>query len=177
MQILLFSGKAEHGKTTAALMTKEILESRGNKVLKVAYGDLVKHVCKQYFGWDGQKDEKGREILQQIGTNVVREKNPNYWVDFVIGFVKLFEDEYDYAVVDDSRFPNELKAWDKDGWDTYTIRVTREGHVSSLTETQLQHPSETSLDNFHFDYYIDSKDGIESLTKEVNKFIEYLEGN
>ena len=176
MQIILISGKAEHGKSTVALMVKDILESKGKKVLKIAYGDLVKYLCGKYFGWDGQKDEKGRGILQRIGTNVIREKNPNYWVDFVKDFAKLFENEYDYAIVDDSRFKNELEQWDKNGWNTFIVRVEREGHVSSLTEAQLQHPSETSLDDYNFDYYIKAKD-MDGLEIEVNKFIEYMEEN
>lgn len=175
MQILLLSGHAENGKTTVALMVKDILESKGKKVLKIAYGDLVKHLCAKYFNWDGRKDEKGREILQQIGTNVIRERNPNYWVDFVINFVKLFEEEYDYVIVEDLRFLNEVERWDRDGWDTFVVRVTREGHVSALTETQLLHPSEVALDNYNFDYYINAKDFLE-LSKEVRKLTDYLEG-
>ena len=177
MQIILLSGKAESGKSTVALMVKEILESKDKKVLKMAYGDLVKYLCGKYFNWDGQKDEKGREILQQIGTNVIREKSPNYWVDFVIDFVNLFKDEYDFVIIDDCRFKNELERWDIGDWDTYIVRVERKGHTSSLTQTQLLHPSETSLDTYHFDYYIESKDGMDALKIEVDKFIKYMEVN
>lgn len=176
MQIILFSGKAESGKSTAALMVKNILELGGKKVLKIAYADLVKHVCKQYFGWNGQKDVTGRTILQYIGTDVVRAKNPNYWVDFVINFVKLFEDDYDYIEIDDARFTSEMTRWDRDGWDTFTVRVVREGYVSLLTPEQLLHQSECALDNYNFDYYIKAKDMYE-LSEEVNKFIEYMEVN
>ena len=177
MQIILFSGKAEGGKTTVALMVKDILESKGKKVLKIAYGDLVKYLCGKYFNWDGNKDAKGREILQQIGTNVIRAKRPTYWVDFVKGFAQLFQDEYDYTVIDDCRFPDEVSQWDKDGWDTYVVRVTREGYVSSLTKDQLLHQSECALDNYIFDYYINSENGLDNLKIEVNKFIGYMEEN
>jgi len=176
MQILLFSGHAQSGKSTVAFMVKDILESRGKKVLKIAYADLVKHICKQYFGWDGNKDEVGRTILQNIGTDIIRAKNPNYWVDFVINFVKLFEDEFDYVVIDDLRFISEIERWDTDDiWDTLTIRITRENYISSLTDLQKIHSSEVSLDEYNFDYYIKAKDFLE-LSKEVFKFTEYLEG-
>jgi len=174
MQIILISGKAENGKSTVAFMVKDILESKGKRVLKIAYADLVKHVCKQYFGWDGQKDIAGRTILQYVGTDVVRAKKPNYWVDFVINFVKLFEEDYDYVIIDDARFTSELNRWDRDGWDTFTVRVTREGHISKLTPEQLLHQSECALDDYNFDYYITSKD-MDGLNIEVDKFIEYME--
>lgn len=174
MEIILFSGKAENGKTTTAIMVKTLLEAKGKKVLKIAYGDLVKYICGKYFNWDGKKDEKGRQVLQQIGTNVIRARNPNYWVDFVINFVKLFEDKYDYVVIDDSRFLNEIKRWDRGEWDTTTVRVTREGYVNSLTAEQKQHPSETDLDDYNFDYYITARNSSE-LSAQVNKFIKYLE--
>lgn len=174
MQIILLSGKAEAGKTTVALMIKDILENKGKKVLKMSYGDLVKYICGKYFNWDGQKDAKGREILQQIGTNVIRAKRPTYWVDFVMEFSKLFEDEYDFVIIDDLRFPDEVTQWDKNGWDTFVVRVDREGHISSLTELQLHHPSECSMDNYNFDFYIKSKD-IYELSVEVYKFIDYME--
>lgn len=177
MQIILLSGKAEGGKTTVSQMIKEILESKDKTVLKMAYGDLLKYLCGKYFNWDGNKDVKGREILQQIGTNTIRAENPNYWVDFVIGFVELFETKYDYVIVDDCRFKNELERWDH-SWDTTTLRVSRSNHISSLTPIQLQHPSEIALDDYNFDYYINSKDDdLDKLEVEVNKFIKYMEAN
>lgn len=176
MKILLLSGKAESGKTAVALMVKEILESKGKKVLKIAYGDLVKYICGKYFDWDGQKDIKGREILQQIGTNVIRAKRPTYWVDFVMEFAELFEDEYDYVMVDDLRFRDEITQWDKNGWDTFVVRVEREGYISSLTECQLLHQSECDLDSYNFDFYIRATD-MNELSVEVDKFIEYMEEN
>ena len=174
MQIILVSGKAEAGKSTVAAMIKKVLESRSNKVIKVAYGDLLKYFARQYFNWDGNKDEIGRGILQHTG-DIVRAKNINYWVDFVTDFAKLFESEYDYVIVDDCRYINELERWDH-SWNTTTLRVNRPNHISSLTKTQLQHPSETSLDDYNFDYYIESMDyNLFKLSIEVNKFIQYME--
>jgi len=175
MEVILISGKAEHGKSTSAALIIKKLESLNKKVLKIAYGNLLKHICKQYFGWDGEKNETGRFILQSIGTDKIRAKDPNYWVNFVKGFVKLFEDEFDYVIVDDARFENECVLWMQDGWNVVTLRVNRIGHTSKLTEKQLLHPSETSLDNFDFDYIMTYENGLENLEIEVNKFIEYLE--
>ena len=55
MKIVCISGKAQHGKDTTAKLLEEILEAQGNRVLIAHYGDLVKYVCKTFFGWDGMK--------------------------------------------------------------------------------------------------------------------------
>ena len=76
------SGLARHGKDTSAEIIKKILEERGYSVLIAHYGDLLKFICKNFFGWNGEKDTDGRTLLQQVGTNCIRKQNPDYWVDF-----------------------------------------------------------------------------------------------
>ena len=68
MKIINISGKAMAGKDTCALILKEKLESKNKKVLITHFADLVKYVSKQFFNWNGIKDEQGRTILQRIGT-------------------------------------------------------------------------------------------------------------
>jgi hypothetical protein len=172
--IISLSGKAEHGKDLTASILKEKLESKGYEVLIIHYADLVKYLAKQYFGWDGQKDQKGRTLLQWLGTDVVRKKKPNYWVDFVKGFVELFKDKYDYVLIPDCRFPNEVELWKQDGWDITALHIERLDYENHLTPDQRNHPSETALDNYKFDYYIKTVSGTEFLEKEVDKFIEFI---
>jgi hypothetical protein len=173
-KIINLAGKAQNGKDTTAVILKQKLEIKGKEVIIMHYADLVKYLCKQYFNWDGNKDEKGRTILQYVGTDVVREKKPNYWVDFIVGFIEMFQDKYDYAIIADCRFPNEIDTWKKDGWSSMSIKIDRIGFVNNLTEEQKNHPSETALDNYKFDYYMNINGGIEELDKEINKFIKYL---
>ena len=68
MQVIVISGKAQHGKDTTAGFLKDALEADGYPVLIAHYGDLVKYVCKMYLGWNGEKDEYGRSLLQYAGT-------------------------------------------------------------------------------------------------------------
>ena len=85
-KILLVSAKAQHGKDSVAEIAKEQLELKGKKVLICHYADLLKYICKTFFDWDGNKDDKGRTLLQYVGTDVIRNKNhaPNYWVGFIV---------------------------------------------------------------------------------------------
>lgn len=173
MKIITISGYAEHGKDTTATILKKELEKLNLKVLIIHYADLVKFICKQYFDWDGNKDEKGRHILQKVGTDIVRAKNPDYWINFVKGFVDLFNDMFDMVLIPDTRFPNEIEIWERDGYQIKSIWVKRKNFENSLTEVQRLHPSEKSLNNFCFDYYITSS-SIQELKNIINNLIEEL---
>ena len=63
-RVITISGKARSGKDTTALLLKEALEKKGYRVLITHYADLLKFVCKEYFGWNGEKDEEGRTLIQ-----------------------------------------------------------------------------------------------------------------
>lgn len=174
MNVILISGKAQHGKDSSANILKSLMEKDKKQVLIAHYGDMVKYVSKVFWGWNGEKDEVGRTILQQVGTNIVRKEKPNYWVDFVKDFVCFSKDRWDYVLIPDVRFPNEVNRWRNiDGIDYISIRVSRTNFNSPLTEEQQNHPSETALDNWRFDYNIIAEN-MNELECEVNKFYELL---
>ena len=175
MEIILISGKAMSGKDTSAIMIKEQLEAKDKKVLIAHYADAVKFICTKYFDWDGNKDEKGRTILQRIGTDVVRTQEPDYWVGFVKSVLELFPDEWDYVLIPDCRFANEVESFKRDGWPTKSVRITRTNFESSLTEEQKNHISETALDYYEFDYYVYSESGLEELEQEIIKLVSNWE--
>ena len=174
MKIILLSGKARNGKSETAKIIKKKLKSKGNKVLITAYGHLVKFICEKFFDSDGQKNEYNRSLWQYVGTDVIRKEKPNYWVDFIIDIISMFPNEWDYVIVDDCRFPNELNRYGEE-WDTITVRVNRLNFKSPLTLEQQNHISETNLDNFSFDYVIESESGLDNLEKEVDKFLKWME--
>ena len=85
--IIPISGKAQHGKDTAAKILKEKLEDEGYRVLIMHYADYLKFGCTTYLGWDGQKDDYGRTLLQQVGTNQMRHQYPDFWVENVCKWI------------------------------------------------------------------------------------------
>lgn len=104
----------------------------------------------------------------------MRKQKPNFWVDFIIDVLTLFDGEWDYVIIPDCRFENELNRFNDD-WDITTVRVNRLNFTSNLTPEQLKHPSETALDNYNFDYVINSGNGLDKLENEVNKFLLWME--
>lgn len=154
MKVICISGKAGHGKDTAALFLKEQLVLNENSVLIAHFGDLVKYVCKTFFDWNGKKDEAGRELLQTIGTDIVRDEDPDYWVRFIADMLGFFEQAYDYVLIPDARFINEIEYLIKSGFDVTHIRVIRENYISDMSADQQNHISETALDDYTPDIYV-----------------------
>ena len=172
MKIICISGKAEHGKTTTAKVIKTILSERGYHILITNYAGILKFICTSLFDWDGQKNEEGRRLLQHVGTDVVRKQDPDFWVNFMRSVLKLCPNEWDYVLIDDVRFPNEIEGLQND-FDVITLRVSRPDYENKLTEEQRQHPSETALDDYHFDYMIVNPGDVR-IRDMASEFVENL---
>lgn len=172
MKIICISGHAGAGKDTLASILKEKLEKQEQRVLIIHQADLLKFLCRLLFEWDGQKDGRGRSLLQYVGTDVVRRKRPDFWVDFLRDVFDLFGDNWDYALIPDCRFPNEISRLRDAGYPTIHVRVER-AVSSSLTDAQKTHPSETALDDASPDYTVWNNGSIYELYQSVS--IEVLE--
>lgn len=191
-EIVAFSGYARSGKDEAAKILVEefgftrvsfadklrdflyALNPRVDIVFSTPQRDdpyywrKVQDIIDQY-GWDGYKESpfgtEIRELLQRLGTEAGRQVlGENVWVD------AAFNVEADKIVVSDCRFPNEAQAV-KD----------RGGVVTRITRYNVgpanQHPSETSLDDWPFDYQIQNNSTLEEYREKVRTWIGSLEAN
>jgi len=163
MKILMISGKSGSGKDTFANIMREKLSNK--KCITLHYADLVKYYLKQYYNWNGVKDEKGRTLLQQLGTNKVRAKFPDYWAETIAKFLAAIPNDFDCAFIPDARFPNEIEVVKQYNPDALSIRIERYDEKGNnyinpaFTQEQLNHPSETSLDDYEdFDYIVSNSD-------------------
>ena len=179
MKTLLISGKSGSGKDMLATFLKEGLAAANKRTIITHYGDPVKYFAKEYFGWNGIKDEEGRHLLQTLGTDVVRAVLPNYWTGVITGLLDSFEsfDIFDVAIVADVRFPNEAEIPFEQLEDVVTIRIERKNPDGTpwvnplLTEEQRNHPSETSLDCYAFDYVVHNDEGLELLKESARTIL------
>lgn len=175
-KMILVSGKAENGKTTTAELLKKRLEFLGYKVVITRYAYYLKDLATRYCGWNGTKDEAGRELLQQLGTDIIRQKlnKPNFHVGRICEDVEICQNYVDYVIIDDARFPNEIyypKAMFGDK--VISVRVNRKNYKSSLTSEQQKHLSEIALDDFNFDFKIEAED-INNLNLAVEELIKKM---
>ncbi len=166
-KVFCISGMAGHGKDTFAKILKQKLSAKGYKVLIIHYADLLKFILKNFFQWNGKKDENGRMLLQQVGTETVRKVNPNYWVDFIANILSMFPGKWDYVLIPDTRFPNEIDRLKEQGFDVTHIRVVRHTYEGNLTDAQQAHASETALDDVCPDVVIDNDGTLRDLKKRV----------
>lgn len=171
MKVILISGKARNGKDTVASLLQDVLTSDGKRVLITHYADLLKYICRNYLGWDGNKDDNGRRILQYVGTDVIRKRNPTLWVDFIVMILQYFSEQWDYVIIPDCRFPNEITTM-TDKFDAVHIRVSRSNFQSPLTAEQKLHPSETALDNVLPDYYMLNDGTLDDLKQNVTGWVK-----
>ena len=181
--VLLISGKAGHGKDTFAEMLQQELEKRDKKVITLHFADLVKFYAEKYFFWNGEKDINGRALLQKIGNDTFRGKAPNYWayITAVCAQVLLECFNYDYVLIPDNRYPNEIDTVKEYNNNVVTIRIERYDENDrlwnnpNLTDEQKQNEGEIALDNYVFDYLIynhsleEMYESAEELIKELTK--------
>ena len=85
----------------------------------------------------------------------------------------FFNDKWDYVLIPDTRFPNEIVRMKEKGFDVTSVRITRINFESELTEAQKKHPSETALDNYIFDYRV-TNDTLEGFYSNLSGLIDSI---
>jgi molybdopterin-guanine dinucleotide biosynthesis protein len=163
LKIIPISGKSGSGKDTVAAIMANCLRADGQRVLVTHYADAVKFVCTQFFDWNGEKDEYGRRLLQTVGTDVVRAKDPDFWVRFLSEIFAMFQDRWDVILIPDCRFPNEIGYLRKRGYDVTHLHVVRPNNPNALTGNTAAHISEAALDAICPDAYLINNGTMEEL--------------
>lgn len=181
-KIILISGKAGHGKDATAQIIKELLEENGKKVAITHYAKHMKDMLREFYNWNGIKDKWARDKLQWMGTEKIRQgmNMPEFHVNRTCENIDIVQEDFDYFLIADCRFPNEISYVDDyfGRENVYAIRVQRLNYQSKLTDEEQKHLSETALDGFNeWDYKIvtsyDSLDYLKNQCKVVvDKILE-----
>ena len=85
----------------------------------------------------------------------------------------MFYENWDYVIIPDCRFSNEVDRLREANFDVVTLRVVRDGFTSQLTAEQLAHSSETAMDNYEFDYVVHNGQMLE-FYQNLNKVLEEI---
>ena len=91
--------------------------------------------------------------------------------DFVISILKFFDNEWDYVLIPDCRYPIEVTCMG-DEFDTHILRVERPNFESGLTEKQKQHVSETSMDDYIFDAVVYNDSTLDTFKERLINFTD-----
>lgn len=129
------AGPAGSGKTTVAEMIRLVVPDTAI----VPFAKPLKDYARR-LGWNGEKDERGRRLLQLLGTDCGRMCiSENLWVD---KWEKCVDADFRWCravIADDVRFDNEAEKITARGG--FVVRLTgRQDHTLSA-----EHPSERGL--------------------------------
>jgi len=107
--VIGLSGFAGVGKSTTAREICYLLQRLGQPAVVIPFAYPIKSIAKLHFGWDGLKDERGRRLLQTLGTEAGRTYNPNLWVNQWKAIALRHLATGVAVITDDVRFENEVR--------------------------------------------------------------------
>lgn len=173
-KIYIICGKARHGKDTVAEMLKEIYEEQQIDILNLQYSSYIKEYAKKISNWDGSEETKPRELLQQLGTNIIRDKiDEAFFVKKIVDDIKVYSFFFDVLTISDARFKLEVDTPRENFDDVVVIHVVRPNFDNGLTEEQKRHRTEIDLDDYeNYDYTIINDGSMEELKEKVSKIVK-----
>ena len=168
-KIYIISGKARAGKDTTGSYIKEYYESKGKKVINLAFADYIKMYAKKISDWDGSDESKPRTLLQELGTDLIRNKIDEYFfINRMIEDIKVYSYFFDIIIITDARLVKEIVAIKNNFKDVVSINLERTNTESELTCLEQNHITETGLDGYSdYDYIIINDGTLEDLRKKV----------
>lgn len=169
--IYIIGGKARSGKTTFGNFLKEELKRNGKKVASMMYARYIKDYAEDYFGWDGKEETKPRELLQKLGTDIIRIglNKPKIFINRLCEDIEILSYFFDAIIIDDVREKEEIEMPKTLFNKVVTVKMIRENDNNDLTEEQKKHLTEISLDNYNdFDIIIENNKSLYELKEEAN---------
>lgn len=170
-KLYIISGKAQSGKDTIATIIKEYYEQKNLKVITLAYASYLKEYAKKITNWDGKEETKPRELLQNLGVELIKNNiDKNMLINRIKEDIKVYSYFFDIIIITDARFKEEIENIEE----TKTvIHVSR--NQTNLTEKQKIHKTEISLDEYqNYDYDIKNNGTIEELKIKIIKILEEI---
>lgn len=175
--IVLIGGRAGEGKSTFAQFCGEyLLHEKNTGSVTIPFARMVKETA-FVMGWDGEKDDKGRKLLQEIGMTG-REYDLDLWANHAITYIKDCDGQgFEYYLIDDWRFPNEAKVIVKHFHPVLKVRMRRPEESHTLFGTALYNDvSEASLpdEDSYYDYVIKNSKDLDELKARAKQFIDEI---
>ena len=159
-----FIGKAGAGKTTCANI---LIERFGYE--RLSFAEPLKVGC-------GTRDDRG--LLQRVGHGV-RELHADFWVNLALDKLRQWPSGFTW-VNDDCRYPNEATALKAEGFIIVRVTAPTTRRIQRLKdngrlqdESQLNHASETQLDDFPHDYRIVNDGWPDELLEELTAILDH----
>ena len=183
-KIVLFNGKKRSGKDYTATLVKNELIDRGYTAKIMSFAEPIKTIIASSLGisvedvelYKNEPSEYGleikaypdnqrsvvieylsmRDILQRFGTEAMKPIfGDDVWASLL--YTRAYDSGVDYVLVPDFRFKIE-----------YSNKALTVNVYNDYIESTDTHASETELDEFKFDLYIDNT-GQPDLTQRIKE--------
>lgn len=173
-KIIIISGKARAGKDTITNFMKELYQE---KMISLQYGSYIKEYAKKISNWDGNEETKPRELLQQLGTNIIRKNiDEKFFIKKMIDDIKVYSYFFNIIVISDARFKIEIDDIRNNFSNVISVNIERPNFDNGLTEEQKKHPSEIDLDDYKlFDYKLINNGTLEDLKLKIERLVEVID--
>ena len=177
MKIILLAGRANTGKDSSAEFFDNYYRSKGLDVVNIQIGYYIKMYAKQIAKWDGDNETKPRQLLQDLGTELIRKQIDNFFfIKRILQDIDIYSRYFDVVTISDGRMPEEMDSIKEAYPEAINIHVTRPGYVSHLTKGQKAHLTEILVDEYDkYDYEIVNDGSLEDLEKQVIKLAKQID--
>lgn len=166
---IAFMGKICSGKSTLC----KYLQQLQPEFVVLSFAGKIKEIANDLF----DMKFKDRQLLQQIGSKM-RDIDPDVFSKYLI----KQSNKYKFVLVDDARYPNEIKYLKENGFILIKLIITPElqktrihelyGNKSDEHLSRLHHPSEVLQDTIKkeiFDLILNVEN--QDVKKEVSKLL------
>ncbi|MDD3392925.1 MAG: alanine--tRNA ligase, partial [Bacilli bacterium] len=172
-RIFIISGKARHGKDTTAQIIEKVCKEKEKKVINLAFASYIKMYAQKIFDWDGNEETKPRALLQQLGTEIIRNKIDNYlFINRIIEDIKVYSYFFDVITISDARLVEEIEEIKKHFPNVFSVNIYRTNYDTVLTGNQQKHRTEIGLDNYdNYDYKLINDGSLDDLEIKVRAML------
>ncbi len=176
MKIILLGGKANSGKDSTAEYIDEYYRSRGLDVVNIQIAYYIKMYAKQIAHWDGDNETKPRQLLQDLGTELIRKQIDEYFfIKRILQDIDIYSRYFDVITISDGRLPEEFASIKVAYPETVTVHVTRPNYNSRLSKKQKEHVTESLVDDIEYDYDIVNDGTLDDLQKKAIELVQMIE--
>lgn len=172
--IFIVSGKANSGKDTTCELINNHCKLKELKSINLQFSSYIKMYAKVISGWNGSEDTKPRSLLQELGTDIIRNKIDNeFFIKRIIGDIKVYSYYCDVITISDARLPEEIDSIYDEFNNVIRINVERPNFNNSLNAVEKKHHTEVALDSYDkYDYTLVNDSTIEKLNEKINKIVD-----
>ena len=181
MKLFVIGGKAKCGKNTFGEYLREQLKDYGYRPCVMHITEPLYGYAKNYFEYDINNDEKPREFLQKMGTEIIKNKmgKEDFLLNRLYEDIEILNNFFDVFIITDARLIHEFESLKKKYSDVVTIKLERVDYDDMLTEEEANHITEKEIDTYdNFDYIVQNRslNDLKTHALEIVKTEENYEG-